>query len=88
MSMNTKVVLVALSLALLLLVSCAPKQIPTPEMHTAPSVETGTKATTTAAASIVETSSANVEQIDKDLDITELDSLDTDLAAVDSLDLG
>lgn len=90
MSMNTKVVLVALGLALLLLVSCAPRSmVKTPEVvqKVQPNVEVTPKTTTTVAASNIESSSANVEQIDKDLDTTELDSLDKDLTTIDSLDI-
>ena len=78
-----KTVLIALSLALLLLVSCAPKAKVAPP-PVAPVAPVGTDQ----AVSEIESSVAEIEQLEQELDISELDQLEQDLAELDALDLG
>ena len=83
-----KIELIAVSLALLLLAACASRQMAAPKIvpQTAPAVQP--PASADAAVSDIEKSTADVDQMSKDLDTSEIDKLDTDLAAVDNLDLG
>lgn len=76
--MNAKIVLAVLSL-LVLIAACAPKAQPAP----APVVMTSE-----ADVSSIETTNAQLDQLDKEFDTSSLDKLDQDLASVDNLDLG
>jgi len=78
--MDGKIVFAVLSV-LLLLAACAPKAAAPKTMPPAP-------AATEAAVSSIETTSNQVDQLDKEFDTSNIDKLDQDLASIDNLDLG
>ena len=84
-SMKWKLVLVAVSIAVLL-VACGPKEV-AQEAPEAPVVPQPV-VTPDATVSDIESSVTEVAEIDVDLDTSELDQLEQDLAALDALDLG
>lgn len=75
--------LVALSFALLLLASCAPKAIPqvTPIV---PEAAVGTDQAITD----IESSVSEADALDQEFDLSSLDAMEADLAELDKLDLG
>ncbi len=75
--MNAKIVLAVLSL-LVLIAACAPK-----ERAPAPVV-----IASDADVSSIETTNAQLDELDKEMDTTSMDKLDQDLASIDNLDLG
>ncbi len=82
--MQMKTALIALSLALVLLASCAPQPRVAPpivEPELAP-------VATEQAVSDIEVSVVEIDTLDKELDTSELDELDTELAELDKLDFG
>lgn len=91
--MKIGMVAVALSVMLLLLAACGKTAQPVQEpMQKAPEVQIPPAAATapTADAEIndIETTSAQIDQLDEEFDTSELDSLEADLAALDGLDFG
>lgn len=93
--MKGSIVFVVLS-ALLLLVACAPKAQPMvqppaaiiPATQPAKLPPAAMPATTDAAVSSIETTSAQVDQLDKDFDTTSFDEVDKELQSIDNLDFG
>ncbi len=87
--MNAKIVFVALSIALLL-AACAPAPRPQPQPVVQPPAQVvqTAPATTDAEVSSIESSSAQVDQLDKEFDTTEFEQIDKDLAELENLDLG
>ena len=79
--MQMKTAFIVLSLTLLLLASCAKKAEVAPVAPVAP---VAAEQEVTA----IEGSVLEVDQLDKELDTSALDSLDADLAELDALDLG
>ncbi len=74
---------------LLLLAACAQKAQPkAPAAQPPAAMPPAAAQAPDAAVSNIETTSAQVDQIDKNLDTSEIDKLDQDLAAIDNLDLG
>ena len=71
--MQMKTVLIVLSLTLLLLAGCAAKTTP---------AEPGK------AVAEIDSSMSEIESLDKELDTTNLDTLDAELAELDQLDYG
>jgi outer membrane lipoprotein-sorting protein len=89
-TMNAKLVFAAISV-LLLLVACGqktamPETKPAP-IAPAPAAPVTAQAPETAVNDI-ESSSAEVEQLTQEFDTSGLDTLDQDLATIDSLDFG
>jgi len=89
--MNAKIVFAVLSV-LLLLAACGPKpaakapvQVVQPPAKLPPAT---VPATSEAAVSNIETTSSQVDQLDKEFDTSSLDQLDKDLASIDNLDFG
>ena len=97
-SMKGSIVFVVLS-ALLLLAACTPKMAPPAQPVPAaqpasiaqapPAVQQQAEpATADAAVSSIDTTSAQVDQLDKEFDTTSLDEVDKDLQSIDNLDFG
>lgn len=86
--MNAKLVFAAISV-LLLLVACGQKTA-MPETKPAPIAPAApvTVQAPETAVNDIESSSAEVEQLTQEFDTSEIDTLDQDLAAIDSLDFG
>jgi len=90
MNMKIRMVAIALSVMLLLLAACGKTAQPEP-MQKAPEVQIPPAAmapTADAEITDIETTSAQIDQLDEEFDTSGLDSLETDLAALDSLDFG
>jgi len=88
-AMQMKNALIALSLALLLLVSCAPKAKETPQQVVP--VQEPPKAVGVATEQVVTDIGSSVSEVDTleaELDTSSLDELDADLAELDKLDFG
>ena len=82
-AMQMKTAFIALSLALLLLVSCAPKsKAMPPAMPKAP-----VSGAADQAVSDIESSVSEVDSLDKELDTSNLDAMDSNLAELDAMDL-
>ncbi len=83
MAMQMKNALVALSFALLLLASCAPRAAPQ-VIPITPEAPVGTEQAITD----IESSVSEADALDMEFDTSSLDSLEADLAELDKLDLG
>jgi hypothetical protein len=95
--MKKSIVFVMLGM-LLLLVACTQKAQPMARPQAATAAQpaklppatapAAMPATTDAAVSSIDTTSAQVDQLDKDFDTSGLDQTDQDLASIDNLDYG
>ena len=83
-----KTVLIVLSLTLMLLVSCAPKPTVEPLVPVRDVVPPVGPVAADRTVSEIESSMAEVDELEKELDMSLLDELDADLAELDALDLG
>ncbi|HLF54378.1 MAG TPA: hypothetical protein VI612_01520 [Candidatus Nanoarchaeia archaeon] len=83
MATQMKNALIALSFALLLLASCAPRAVPQ-VIPIAPDTPVGTEQAITD----IESSMSEADALDMEFDTSSLDALEADLAELDKLDLG
>ena len=84
-AMQMKAVIITLSLALLLLVSCGPKPVAEPPA-VAPPADVQVEPAD-AVVSDIESSMADIDALEVELDISSLDELEADLAELDKLAL-